>query len=352
MSMQVSSSVALSGGARLSAHTILVDATQTLTAGSASLTFDTLTLSRGTTPATLALNGDVTIAGTSGTTASIVTNSGTAATGRLDLGGSNRTITVANGAAAVDLLIAVPILNGSLRKAGPGTMRLTAASTFSGSTTIQQGTLQLAHPSALAASKLTPLVGGLLSLTPNLQATVGGLAPTAGGLVDIGTGMITVASRLSASDLVTALQSGRGDGSWTGSSGITSTAVASALAQGVPRSVGWLDNGDGSMSFAYAAPGDTNVDNQVDVLDAANFLAGGKFDTGLPATWLEGDFNYDGMTDVLDAADFLNAGLFDAGPYNAVSGTIVAVPEPDMPWLAVVVLAVLGWVAAKSAAVS
>jgi autotransporter-associated beta strand protein len=352
MSMQVSSSAALSGGARLSAHTILVDATQNLTAGGASLTFDTLTLSRGTTPATLTLNGDVTIAGTSGTTASIVTNSGTAATGRLDLGGGSRTITVANGAAAVDLLIAVPILNGSLGKAGPGTMRLTAASTFSGSTTIQQGTLQLAHPSALAASKLTPLVGGLLSLTPNLQTTIGGLAPTAGGLVDVGTGMITVASGLSTSDLVAALQSGRGDGSWTGSSGITSTAVASALAQGVSRSVGWLDNGNGSMSFAYAAPGDTNVDNQVDVLDAANFLAGGKFDTGLPATWLEGDFNYDGMTDVLDAADFLNAGLFDAGPYNAISGTIAAVPEPDMPWLAVVVLTVLGWMAARSAAVS
>ena len=352
MSMQVSSSAAISGGARLSAHTILVDATQTLTAGSASLTFDTLTLSRGTTPATLAFSGDVTIAGTSGTTASIITNSGTAASGRLDLGGGSRTITVANGAAAVDLLIAVPILNGSLGKAGPGTMRLTAASTFSGSTTIQQGTLQLAHASALAASKLTPLVGGVLSLTPSLQATVGGLAPSAGGLVDVGTGVITVASGLSASDLVTALQSGRGDGSWTGSSGITSTAVASALAQGIPRSVGWLDNGNGSVSFAYAAPGDTNVDNQVDVLDAANFLSGGKFDTGLPATWLEGDFNYDGMTDVLDAASFVTAGLFDAGPYTAASGTLAAVPEPNMPWLAVVVLAVLGWMAAKSAAVS
>jgi hypothetical protein len=151
---------------------------------------------------------------------------------------------------------------------------------------------------------------------------------------------------------VAALQSGRGDGSWTGSSGITSTAVASALAQGVSRSVGWLDNGNGAVSFAYAAPGDTNVDNQVDVLDAANFLSGSKFDTGLPANWLEGDFNYDGMTDVLDAASFLTAELFDAGPYTAASGTLAAVPEPNMLGLAGVVLAVLGWMAAKSAVVS
>jgi autotransporter-associated beta strand protein len=294
----------------------------------------------------------VTMAGTSGTTASIVTNSGTAATGRLDLGGGSRTITVANGAAAVDLLIAVPILNGSLGKAGPGTMRLTAASTFSGSTTIQQGTLQLAHPSALAASKLTPLVGGLLSLTPNLQATVGGLAPIAGGLVDVGTGMITVASGLSASDLVTALQSGRGEGWWTGSSGITSTAVASAIAQGVPRSVGWLDNGNGSVAFAYAAAGDTNIDWLVDVNDALNFVTAGKFDTALPASWFEGDFNFDGVVDINDALDFVTTGLYDTGSYNAISGTIAAVPEPDMPWLVGVVLAVLGWMAAKSAAVS
>jgi hypothetical protein len=90
----------------------------------------------------------------------------------------------------------------------------------------------------------------------------------------------------------------------------------------------------------------------VDVLDAANFLAGGKFDTGLPATWLEGDFNYDGMTDVLDAASFLTAELYDTGPYNAISGTIAAVPEPNMLGLAGVVIAVLGWMAARSAAVS
>ena len=106
------------------------------------------------------------------------------------------------------------------------------------------------------------------------------------------------------------------------------------------------------MSVAYAALGDTNLDNQVDILDAANFLAGGKFGTGSSATWSQGDFGYDGVVDILDVADFLSTGLFDAGPYGGLTGTVAAVPEPSMHGLVGVVLVVLGWMAAKSAAIS
>jgi hypothetical protein len=117
------------------------------------------------------------------------------------------------------------------------------------------------------------------------------------------------------------------------------------VAASIPRAVGWLDNGDGSVTAAYAAPGDTNLDWQVDVLDASNFLSFGKFDSGLAATWLEGDFNYDGVVDVLDAADFFGTGLYDAGNYNTPPGAsgIAAVPEPSAATLAA--LAVAGWVA-------
>jgi len=105
------------------------------------------------------------------------------------------------------------------------------------------------------------------------------------------------------------------------------------VALSIPRAVGWLDNGDGSMTAAFAAPGDTNLDWQVDVLDASNFLSFGKYDTGLPATWLEGDFNYDGVVDVLDASDFFGTGLYDTGNYNTPVGAsgIAAVPEPAIP---------------------
>jgi hypothetical protein len=104
------------------------------------------------------------------------------------------------------------------------------------------------------------------------------------------------------------------------------------VAVSTPRAVGWLDNGNGSVSFAYAAQGDTNIDWVVDILDASNFLSLGKYDTGLPSTWLEGDFNYDGVVDVLDAAEFFNTGLYDTGNYNTgagAAGSVAAVPEPS-----------------------
>jgi autotransporter-associated beta strand protein len=230
-----------------------------------------------------------------------------------------------------------PILSGSIPvvKTGNGTLVVDQANTLTGSTTVQGGRLQLANGSALGTSRLVPVAGGTVTMASGLQATVGGLAANAGGLTDVGNGMMTVASGLSTADMLVALGSGRGDGSWNGTSGITSSAAAADLALSIPRTVGWLDNGDGSVTFAFAAPGDTNLDWTVDILDAANFLAGGKFDSGLPASWNEGDFGYDGVVDILDAADFLSTGLFDAGPYNSAPGSVAAVPEPSgLAWVA------------------
>jgi len=227
----------------------------------------------------------------------------------------------------------------SLNKSGDGVLVLNGPSALTGPTTIQQGTVQLTHSSALAESTISPLAGGVLSLTPGLQATVGGLNPNVGGLVDVGTGLVTVADGLTSMALVTALQTGRAGGSWTGSAGITSSAAASSSGT---RTVGWLDNGDGSVTFAYAAPGDTNLDWSVDILDVGNLLAMGRFDTGLPATWIEGDFGYDGVVDILDVADFFATGLYDAGNYNSAAGSIAAVPEPSVLGLAGVGAGVAG----------
>jgi fibronectin-binding autotransporter adhesin len=227
-----------------------------------------------------------------------------------------------------------PLLTGvtPVVKTGAGTLVVDQVNTLTGSTTVQAGRLQLANGSALGSSEVIPVAGGTVSLAPYLQTTVGGLAPNAGGLVDLGNGLVTVASGLTPTELVTAILAGRGDGSWTGTTGITSSVAASDLASGVPRAVGWLDNGDGSLTTAFAAPGDTNLDWVVDVLDAGNFLTFGKYDTGLPATWLEGDFNYDGVVDVLDASEFFGTGLYDTGNYNTpagMAGAVAAVPEPS-----------------------
>jgi autotransporter-associated beta strand protein len=219
----------------------------------------------------------------------------------------------------------------TISSTGSGKVIFSGTGNFSGPTTVQAGGLQLAAGSPLGTSTITPIAGGTLSLSPYAVTTVSGLLPNAGGLTDVGSGYVTVTAGLSVADMLVALNTGRGDGSWSGTSGIVSSAAAANVAASTPRTIGWLDNGDGSVAFAYAAPGDTNLDWQIDVLDASNFLSFGKFDTALPATWLEGDFNYDGVVDVLDAADFFSTGLYDAGSYNQpaeLTGTVAAVPEP------------------------
>lgn len=234
-----------------------------------------------------------------------------------------------------------PLLAGTLpaRKTGAGTIVLDAANAITGSTAIQQGTLRLAHPTALVHSTVTPLAGGTLTLATGLRTTVGGLKPMAGGFVDLGSGLITVATGLSRTDLLTSLAAARGAGSWTGTSGIGSSTAAAEIRRGGLRSVGWLEAGDGSVTIAYAAPGDANLDWVVDILDVASIISSGRFNSGRAATWSEGDGNYDGVTDILDIADLVAADLFNAGAYNGATVGFVAVPEPAGPGAGIVLAA-------------
>ena len=71
-----------------------------------------------------------------------------------------------------------------LTKTGDGTLVVNAANTLTGSTSVQQGTLQLANAAALGSSNVIPVAGGTVSLAPYLQTTVGGLAPNAGARQD------------------------------------------------------------------------------------------------------------------------------------------------------------------------
>ncbi|MBU6222892.1 MAG: autotransporter-associated beta strand repeat-containing protein [Planctomycetes bacterium] len=250
------------------------------------------------------------------------------------------------------LTVPGPITGGGrLTKSGSGTLVLSGSSNYAGTTTVSSGTLVvsgqvtgtagasvlagatlvLASDSALATRPLTVGSFGTAAVSGNTATTVAGLSISgSSGLVDVGRGMVTVTAGLSAPSMLASIVSGLGDGTWNGTSGITSSAAA---ASGGDRTVGWLDNGGGSVTFAFAAAGDTNLDWQVDIIDAANFLAGGKFDSGSPASWNEGDFTYDGFVDILDAASFLSNGLFDAGPYNSAPAAplgVAAVPEPSI----------------------
>ena len=215
---------------------------------------------------------------------------------------------------------------GKLAKTGGGVLTLDSSNSFSGPTSVQGGTLLLAHATALGASSVSVVAGGTITVAPYLLTTVGGLEPNTGGLVDVGTGGMTVPAGLTVHDLLTAIIAGRSSNSWTGTTGITSSSVAAAVALNVPRAVGWVTDGHGSVFFSYAAPGDTNLDRLIDTLDSANIVAAGKFDTATPSTWFEGDFNYDGLVDILDIASLNSSGLFNAGYYNVPPATL---PEPS-----------------------
>ena len=183
----------------------------------------------------------------------------------------------------------------------------------------------------MSGSAVTSVDVSTLTVDETISAT------GTGGRIDLGVGRINVAAGgITPEALVIDILAGR-DGNpaalWTGSTGITSSVAAAAVAGGTsPRAVGWLDDGTGALSVAFAAPGDTNIDGMIDILDVANFLSAGKYDAGAPATWSQGDFGYDGMVDILDVADFLGGGLFDAGSYlpaAAGGSAIAAVPEPS-----------------------
>jgi autotransporter-associated beta strand protein len=294
---------------------------------------------------------------------------------------------------------------GPVRKTGPGTLILDAVNTVTGTTLVEAGTLRLGVANALFGSSTVVLPGSTLELTGTVPARLpavtlaggtlaagviavngmsgitrlsidggqlsgspavsigvagrmilSGSAPVqievgsltideaAGGLLDLGRGQVRVAAGgMTRAALLADLAAGRASGAWDGAAGLTSSVAASDLARGVPRTVGWIEGGDGSLLVGYAAAGDSNVDGVVDILDAAGFLAGGQFDSWSAAIWSEGDFNYDGIVDILDAADFASVDLFDRGPYTgAAAGAagVAAVPEPGS----------LGWLAAAGAA--
>jgi autotransporter-associated beta strand protein len=245
---------------------------------------------------------------------------GTGSITKTSTGGTVLTIGVAGGSGTFAGAISNSLGTISIVKTGTGTQTLAAATAFTGSTSVTQGTLQIAHPDALSATGVTVAAGATLAVAPQVQATVPSLINH--GRIDVGLGMLTVASGQTPSGLVNQIMVGIVGG---GTTGITSSDAAQT---GGAFTVGWLDNGDGSMTFGYAATGDTNLDMSVDVLDVANVISSGKFNSGLDATWAEGDFTYDGLADILDIATVMSSGLFNADPYNASSPSVAAVPEP------------------------
>ena len=271
---------------------------------------------------------------------------------------------------------ALPTVDGGLTKLGAGILTLSGANTFNGGTSIEAGTLEIAHASAVARSVVTVAAGGMLRIangtamrapavildggtltgsavtvspvngittlainagtifgSPGLTLGTGGrmslsrdrrvmvsvgdltvdLSPS-GGRLDLGAGQVSIAAGgTTPAELRAAILAGRNDGNWNGATGITSTAVTVA---GVgQRTVGYVFNADGSSGVSFAAPGDTDLNGVVNVFDLITINSSGAYGTGAAADWSDGDVTYDGVTNVFDLVAINSAGIYGKGSY-------------------------------------
>jgi alpha-amylase len=333
--------------------------------------------------------GRLTLAGSNAYSGTTVVAAGTLALGNNGTTGSVAgEITVDAGGTLVlnrsnSLTMAAAIVGGGgLVQAGSGLTALTVANPLTGPTTVQAGTLRIEHAEALRSSPTTltagrlevadgvtlrmpsltinggrfeagslvvgetgiaalDLAGGELAGAPALAVLAGGtlsLADTGrftmsvaslevdGGWLDIGRGRIDVApGGIGLAALRADLLAARNDGLWDGGAGIGSSEAATSASRGV----GYRLADDGSVSVAWAAFGDVNLDGQVDATDISLIVSAGMFGSErTDAHWYQGDFNYDGRVTSADISLVNAARLFDAGSYLGSPIEVAAVPEP------------------------
>lgn len=129
---------------------------------------------------TMTLNGDVT-GNASSTTASI--------SGQLDLGGSTRIFSIADGAAGPDMDVSASISGPGLGliKTGAGTLQVSGVNSYTGETDIQQGTLLLGASHRFQDSAPMKLSGGTFGTGGNSD-DLGTLTLAANSLIDLGSG--------------------------------------------------------------------------------------------------------------------------------------------------------------------
>lgn len=222
-------------------------------------------------------------------------------------------------------------------KQGAGTAILSTPSTRTGGTVVEAGELVVRNMDALGTGLLEVQAGAKATFQTGYDTvSVTSLSLASTSRLEIGTSKLTVAANgFTESDIRSKLIAGRNGGSWDGPSGITSTFA------GGDRAIGYRVTG-GALEVAYAAPGDSNLDGVIDILDIAGIVSAGKFNTGTSANWQQGDVNYDGILDDLDIADIVGAGLYDGGSYRtqpaassaAVETGTVATFDPAMVFAA------------------
>jgi fibronectin-binding autotransporter adhesin len=301
------------GGNVQDAHIVISGGTNTVEGGATGGVLQLLTGGTGlemSAGSTLTLNSDNAVAGklllqgnvsiTGNSTVTIASGLALTNSGNVDLDAGTRTLTVADGTAADDLLVGAVITNGSLTKAGAGTMNLAGLNTYAGTTTVSAGTLSITG--SINSSATIAVNGGLLStsgadkLANTAAVTVGGGTLTLGGN-DTVTSLTLTSGTIGGSATLTA----------TGSYALQGGTVNGNLGAGTINSSGTVAlNGTAGALAVNVTAGMLTLGSSDRLADGATVtVSGGTLRQAGPSTDTVATFN-------------MSSGLFDG------SGTLTA----------------------------
>ena len=236
---------------------------------------------------TFNLRGSVTV---SGTGASFINTTGTTLTGvHLGVTGPNDFIVNSTGSAA-DLTVSVPLLDrpggtgpGQLRKTGAGTMVLTAANTYTGSTLVNEGTLEVNGGSISGPGLID--IGAVGFSSANFNLTAGSV--TAGGQFVVGAhGSTSIATHTAGALQVNGTiylggyAEGTGTGTYTQNGGTVTTTGGVNFGGGGPNNGVYNLNG-GNLTTPILSKNGSGTAN-------FNFNGGTLIPTANSATFLQG----------------------------------------------------------------
>lgn len=189
---------------------------------------------------------------------------------------------------------------------GPGQVVIEGSNQHTGGTRIEAGTLTLRSPLGLGVGTVELAGDAALALDIGFEtATVGGFGLSSSAGVDLGLGGIVVTGGGDEATVREWIIAGR-----TSSNGV---GIRSSAATDASRTIGYAVTTAGEASVVLTAPGDLDLDRDVDVLDLIAFQAAGRFGTGAPAGWREGDVDYDGRADVFDLVAIGAGGRYGRG---------------------------------------
>jgi autotransporter-associated beta strand protein len=202
-------------------------------------------------------------------------------------------------------------------KTGPGTLTLTAADSYTGTTTASAGNLIANVAGAIPTNGPVSIsAAGALTLaqsTPSFTTTTGLVTIANGGVLNISNNTLFINYATPANNPITQIQqflkNGYNNNTWTGAASPASGTIRSSAAALNPSSfsVGYADSADGAVAgqpantiqISYTVVGDANLDRTVNSVDAItmarNYLIAGK------TAWDQGNFNYDATIDFADA---------------------------------------------------